>query len=114
MEAFLVNRIPGFGLLTRQNQELWSSGDRRARAEVLGRQALGFAGTMYALDVALEYVETKDGMRLPKLTGNGPANFDIKNNGYLLDGNLIPLQNKIQMEQLLIFNITEWILVFMF
>ena len=72
------NRIPGFGFLTRQNQELWNSGDRRARAEVLGRQALGFAGTMYALDVALEYVETKDGMRLPKLTGNGPANFDIK------------------------------------
>ena len=72
------NRIPGFGLLTRQNQELWSSGDRRARAEVLGRQALGFAGTMYALDVALEYIQTKDGMRLPKLTGNGPANFDIK------------------------------------
>ena len=72
------NRIPGFGLLTRQNQELWNSGDRRARAEVLGRQALGFAGTMYALDVALEYIETKDGMRLPKLTGNGPANFDIK------------------------------------
>lgn len=72
------NRIPGFGLLTRQNQELWNSGDRRARAEVLGRQALGFAGTMYALDVALEYIQTKDGMRLPKLTGNGPANFDIK------------------------------------
>ncbi len=72
------NRVPGFGFLTRQNQELWNSGDRRARAEVLGRQALGFAGTMYALDVALEYVETKDGMRLPKLTGNGPANFDIK------------------------------------
>ena len=72
------NRIPGFGALTKQNQELWNSGDRRARAEVLGRQALGFAGTMYALDVALEYVETKDGMRLPKLTGNGPANFDIK------------------------------------
>ena len=72
------NRIPGFGLLTRQNQELWNSGDRRARAEVLGRQALGFAGTMYALDIALEYIQTKDGMRLPKLTGNGPANFDIK------------------------------------
>ena len=72
------NRVPGFGALTKQNQELWNSGDRRARAEVLGRQALGFAGTMYALDVALEYVETKDGMILPKLTGNGPANFDIK------------------------------------
>lgn len=72
------NRIPGFGFLTKQNQELWNSGDRRARAEVLGRQALGFAGTMYALDVALEYIQTKDGMRLPKLTGNGPANFDIK------------------------------------
>ena len=71
------NRVPGFGFLTRQNQELWNSGDRRARAEVLGRQALGFAATMYALDVALEYIE-KDGMRLPKLSGNGPANFDIK------------------------------------
>jgi len=72
------NRVPGFGFLTRQNQELWNSGDRRARAEVLGRQALGFAATMYGLDVALEFVETKDGMRLPKITGNGPANFDIK------------------------------------
>lgn len=72
------NRIPGFGFLTRQNQELWNSGDRRARAEVLGRQALGFAATMYGLDLVLEFIETKDGMRLPKLTGNGPANFDIK------------------------------------
>ena len=72
------NRIPGFGALTKQNADLWNSGDRRARAEVLGRQALGFAATMYALDISLEYLETKDGMRLPKLTGNGPADPNIK------------------------------------
>ena len=34
------NRVPGFGLLTKQNRDLWSSGDRRARAEVLGRQMI--------------------------------------------------------------------------
>jgi hypothetical protein len=72
------NRVPGFGLLTKQNRDLWSSGDRRARAEVLGRQMIGMSATMYGLHLATEDVEDKDGKRYPKITGNGPSNFNIK------------------------------------
>ena len=72
------NRLPGFGLLTKQNRDLWRSGDRRARAEVLGRQMIGMAATMYGLDLATEDVEDKNGKRYPKITGNGPSNFQVK------------------------------------
>jgi hypothetical protein len=65
-------------LLTKQNRDLWSSGDRRARAEVLGRQMIGMSATMYGLHLATEDVEDKDGKRYPKITGNGPSNFNIK------------------------------------
>ena len=37
----MSNRIPGLGAFTKQNRMMWNSGDRRARAEVLGRQLLG-------------------------------------------------------------------------
>ena len=72
------NRVPGFGLLTKQNRDLWRSGDRRARADVLGRQMIGMAATMYGFDLATEEVTAKDGRRYPKLTGNGPSDFDVK------------------------------------
>ena len=72
------NRIPGWGIYTKQMQEMWSSGDRRARAEVIGRQMLGFSATTLALMYAFDNVKTKDGKVLPKLTGAGPANKDIK------------------------------------
>jgi len=72
------NRLPGFGLLTKQNRDLWRSGDRRARAEVLGRQMIGMAATMYGLNLATEDVEDKNGKRYPKITGNGPSNFQVK------------------------------------
>jgi hypothetical protein len=72
------NRLPGFGLLTKQNRDLWRSGDRRARAEVLGRQMIGMAATMYGLDLATEDVEDKNGKKYPKITGNGPSNFQVK------------------------------------
>jgi len=72
------NRVPGFGLFTKQTRDLWRSGDRRARADVLGRQMLGVAATMYGFDLAMQEVTAKDGRRYPKLTGNGPSNMDIK------------------------------------
>jgi len=72
------NRIPGFGLFTKQNRDLWRSGDRRARADVIGRQMIGMAATMYGFDLATEEVTAKDGRRYPKLTGNGPSDFNIK------------------------------------
>jgi len=72
------NRIPGFGLLTKQNRVLWNSGDRRARAEVLGRQMMGMVYAGYGLHLATEDVEDNQGRRFPKLTGNGPKDFNIK------------------------------------
>ena len=74
----MSNRIPGLGLTTKQNQDLWRSGDRRARAEVLGRQMFGTAVVFYGIHLATEDVEDKNGKRFPKITGNGPSNFQIK------------------------------------
>jgi len=74
----MSNRIPGLGLTTKQNQILWRSGDRRARAEVLGRQMFGTAVVFYGIHLATEDVEDKNGKRFPKITGNGPSNFQIK------------------------------------
>jgi len=74
----MSNRIPGLGLNTKQNKDLWRSGDRRARAEVLGRQLLGTSVVLYGYHLATEDVEDKNGKRYPKITGNGPSNFEIK------------------------------------
>nr|BAR32218.1 protein transporter sec31 [uncultured Mediterranean phage uvMED] len=72
------NRIPGLGIFTKQNRDLWNSGDRRARAEVLGRQFLGMAAVMYGFSLATERVEDENGNSYPKITGNGPSDFRIK------------------------------------
>ena len=72
------NRFPGLGLFTKQNRDLWNTGDRRARAEVLGRQFLGMAAVMYGFSLATERVEDENGNSYPKITGNGPSDFRIK------------------------------------
>ena len=74
----MSNRIPGLGVFTKQNQDLWRSGDRRARADVLGRQMVGSAVVLYAFNQSTEDVVDNNGQSFPKLTGNGPANFQIK------------------------------------
>ena len=74
----MSNRIPGLGAFTKQNRMMWNSGDRRARSEVLGRQFMGVAVAMYGYHLATEDVEDKNGKRFPKITGNGPSNFEIK------------------------------------
>ena len=71
-------QMPGTRFMTKQNRDLWNSGDRRARAEVLGRQMIGIAATMYGLSLAMENIEDKDGNSYPKITGSGPADFRIK------------------------------------
>jgi len=74
----MSNRIPGLGAFTKQNRMLWNSGDRRARADVLGRQLLGTSVVLYGYHLATEDVEDKNGKRYPKITGNGPSNFQVK------------------------------------
>ena len=78
------NRVPGLGFFTKQNQDLWKSGDPRARSEVIGRQMIGMAATVYALDMANSYVEIKDDDgkvigKLPKITGRGPRDKETQN-----------------------------------
>lgn len=72
------NRIPVWGIYTKQMREMWNSGDPRARAEVIGRQMFGVSSALLALNYAMSSIQTKDGKTLPLLTGNGPANLDVK------------------------------------
>jgi hypothetical protein len=72
------NRLPVWGVYTKQMREMWNSGDPRARAEVIGRQMFGVSATLLAINYAMSNIVTKDGKTLPQLTGNGPANKDVK------------------------------------
>ncbi len=73
-----LTRIPGLGLFHKQMQDLWRSGDRRARAEVIGRQMFGFSVVMYSFHLATEQVEDRLGNKYAKITGGGPIDFRIK------------------------------------
>ena len=79
-------RIPVYGAFTKPMRDLWRTGDRRARAEVLGRQVFGISAALYAWHLTQASVKDKNGNIYPKITGNGPKDFDIKktwmNNGW--------------------------------
>ena len=79
-------RIPVYGGFTKPMKDLWRTGDRRARAEVLGRQLFGTSAALYAYHLTQSSVTDKDGNVYPKITGNGPKNFNVKktwlNNGW--------------------------------
>ena len=71
-------RVPVYGAFTKPMKDLWKTGDRRARAEVLGRQAFGTSIALYAWHLTQEIIEDKNGNQYPKITGNGPKDFNIK------------------------------------
>jgi hypothetical protein len=79
-------RIPVYGSFTKPMKDLWRTGDRRARAEVLGRQVFGISAALYAFHLTQSSVKDKNGNIYPKITGNGPKDFNIKktwmNNGW--------------------------------
>ena len=79
-------RIPVYGAFTKPMRDLWRTGDRRARAEVLGRQVFGISAALYAYHLTQSSVKDKNGNIYPKITGNGPKDFNIKktwlNNGW--------------------------------
>jgi len=79
-------RIPVYGAFTKPMKDLWRTGDRRARAEVLGRQVFGISAALYAYHLTQASVKDKNGNIYPKITGNGPKDFNIKktwlNNGW--------------------------------
>jgi hypothetical protein len=79
-------RIPVYGAFTKPMRDLWRTGDRRARAEVLGRQVFGISAALYAYHLTQASVKDKNENIYPKITGNGPKDFNIKktwlNNGW--------------------------------
>tara|TARA_E500000318_G_scaffold82115_1_gene77430 strand:+ start:2100 stop:5597 length:3498 start_codon:yes stop_codon:yes gene_type:complete len=71
-------RIPVLGAFTKPMKDLWKTGDRRARAEVLGRQLFGVSATMYAWYLTRQDVTDSKGNVYRKITGAGPKDFNIK------------------------------------
>ena len=71
-------RIPLFGAFTKPMRDMWRSGDRRARADVIGRQTFGLATTVYAYHLATQDVTDNKGNKYRKITGAGPKNYNVK------------------------------------
>ena len=71
-------RIPLFGAFTKPMRDMWKSGDRRARADVIGRQTFGLATTVYAYHLATQDVTDNKGNKYRKITGAGPKNYNLK------------------------------------
>lgn len=72
------SRIPVLGAFTKPMRKMWNSGDRRARAEVLGRQTFGIGAATYAYFLATSDIEDSKGNIYRRITGAGPKDFNIK------------------------------------
>jgi hypothetical protein len=72
------SRIPVLGAFTKPMRDLWRSGDRRARADVLGRQLFGFSASIYAYHLVNQDVTDNEGNVYPRVTGAGPKDTNIK------------------------------------
>jgi hypothetical protein len=72
------SRIPVLGAFTKPMRDLWKSGDRRARADVLGRQLFGFSASIYAYHLVNQDVTDNEGNVYPRVTGAGPKDTNIK------------------------------------
>ncbi len=71
-------RIPVFGSITKPMRELWKTGDRRARADVLGRQFFGVSASLYAYHLVNSDVTDSKGNVYRRITGSGPNNYNVK------------------------------------
>jgi hypothetical protein len=69
------SRIPVLGAFTKPMRDLWRSGDRRARADVLGRQLFGFSASIYAYHLVNQDVTDNEGNVYPRVTGAGPKDY---------------------------------------
>jgi hypothetical protein len=73
------SRIPVLGaILVKPMRELWRSGDRRARADLLGRQLFGFSASIYGWHLVNLDVTDSKGNLYPRVTGAGPKDYNIK------------------------------------
>jgi hypothetical protein len=72
------SRIPVLGAFTKPMRDLWKTGDRRARADVLGRQLFGFSASIYAYHLVSQDVTDNEGNVYPRVTGAGPKDYNVK------------------------------------
>ncbi len=72
------SRIPVLGAFTKPMRDLWKTGDRRARADVLGRQLFGFSASIYAYHLVNQDVTDSEGNLYPRVTGAGPKDSDLQ------------------------------------
>jgi hypothetical protein len=72
------SRIPVLGAFTKPMRDLWKTGDRRARADVLGRQLFGFSASIYAYHLVSQDVTDSEGNAYPRVTGAGPKDYNVQ------------------------------------
>jgi hypothetical protein len=72
------SRIPVLGAFTKPMRDLWKTGDRRARADVLGRQLFGFSASIYAYHLVSQDVTDSEGNVYPRVTGAGPKDYNVQ------------------------------------
>ena len=72
------SRIPVFGVFTKPMRDAWNTGDRRARADVLGRQVMGISAGLVGWSLVNSDVTDSQGNVYRKVTGAGPKDFEIK------------------------------------
>ena len=59
-------------------RDAWNTGDRRARADVLGRQVMGISAGLVGWSLVNSDVTDSQGNVYRKVTGAGPKDFEIK------------------------------------
>jgi hypothetical protein len=73
------SRIPVLGaILVKPMKDLWRTGDRRARADVLGRQLFGFSAAIYGWHLTNSNITDSKGNIYPMVTGAGPKDSNVK------------------------------------
>jgi hypothetical protein len=73
------SRIPVLGaILVKPMKDLWRTGDRRARADVLGRQLFGFSAAIYGWHLTNSNITDSKGNIYPMVTGAGPKDYNVK------------------------------------
>ena len=71
-------RVPVLGAFTKPMRELWKTGDRRARADVLGRQLFGISASLYGWHLVSSDITDSQGNVYRRVTGAGPSNYKVK------------------------------------
>ena len=71
-------RVPVLGAFTKPMRELWKTGGRKGRADVLGRQLFGISASLYGWHLVSSDITDSQGNVYRRVTGAGPSNYKVK------------------------------------